>query len=130
MRKIASPDAVYFLLVFGTGFVLGIVRTLWIVPRIGVRAAELAEMPLMLVASWAAALWVTRGFALRPSLGTRLGTGLLALALLLGAELTLTYWLLGFTLPQYLASRDRVSGTAYLVSLAAFAVMPALVRRG
>ena len=130
MKQIASAALAYFLLVFGTGFVLGVVRTLWLVPRIGVRDAELAEMPVMLAASWAAALWVTRRFALQPSLSTRLGTGVLALTLTVCAELSLTYWLRGFTLSQYLASRDPVSGTAYLVSLAAFAAMPALVRRG
>ena len=129
MKKIASAALAYFLLVFGTGFVLGVVRTLWLVPRIGVRDAELAEMPVMLAASWAEALWVTRRFALQPSLSTRLGTGILALALTLCAELSLTYWLRGFTLSQYLASRDPISGTAYVVTLTAFAAMPSLVGR-
>jgi hypothetical protein len=36
--------------VFGTGFVLGPIRVLWAVPRLGERVAELMEAPLMLVA--------------------------------------------------------------------------------
>ena len=40
--------AIYFALVFGAGCVLGPVRILWLVPRVGTRAAELIEMPIML----------------------------------------------------------------------------------
>src|SRR5579883_2596395 len=47
----------YFALVFGTGFVLGTVRTLWIVPRLGDRTAELLEAPVMLAVIVAAARW-------------------------------------------------------------------------
>lgn len=36
-----KPAAAYFSLVFGAGFVLSVVRTLWIVPRVGTRTAEL-----------------------------------------------------------------------------------------
>lgn len=55
-----KPGIAYFAIVFGTGFALGTVRTLWIVPRIGVRTAELLESPLMLVAIVFAAGWTSR----------------------------------------------------------------------
>ena len=42
----------YFLVVFSSGFMLGIIRILWVVPRFGNRAAELMEMPLMLMVNW------------------------------------------------------------------------------
>ena len=41
----------YFALMFAAGFVLGTVRSRWIVPRLGVRTAELMEAPIMLVVS-------------------------------------------------------------------------------
>jgi hypothetical protein len=47
--QILKAGALYFALVFGAGFVLGTVRTLWVVPRIGTRMAELLEEPIMLV---------------------------------------------------------------------------------
>jgi hypothetical protein len=45
---VVAGGTVYFLIVFGTGFVLGIVRTPWLVPRVGVRWAALLEIPVML----------------------------------------------------------------------------------
>ena len=55
----------YFALVFGTGFLLGIIRVPFLVPRLGVRTAELIEMPFMFVAILFAARYVVRRFALK-----------------------------------------------------------------
>jgi hypothetical protein len=122
MRLVAA-GAVYFLVVFGAGFVLGAIRVLWVVPRIGMRTAELLEMPIMLIVTVLAARWVVRRFAL-PRTFARFGMGFVALALLLGAELTLVVWVQGMTVRDYLAARDPISGTVYLVMLGVFAAMP------
>jgi hypothetical protein len=53
-----------------------------------------------------------------------LAIGIIALAFLLAAELSLTLFVQGLAFSQYLASRDAVAGVAYLLSLAAFALMP------
>lgn len=119
----------YFSLVFGAGFVLGTIRVLWLVPRVGVRAAELLEAPVMLVAIVVCARWVMGRFAHPPGWRHRLLIGALALALLLAAEFTLVLGLRGMSLGAYLASRDPVAGTAYGVMLLAFALMPLLVVR-
>ena len=42
---ILKAGVLYFALVFGAGFVLGTIRTLWVVPRVGTRKAELMETP-------------------------------------------------------------------------------------
>jgi hypothetical protein len=42
-----KPGIVYFLPVFGTGFVLRTFRVLLVVPYVGHRASELFEMPVM-----------------------------------------------------------------------------------
>jgi hypothetical protein len=57
----------------------------------------------------------------------RVAIGLIALVLMAGTELALTLLVQGLTLAQYVATRDPVSGTAYLLSLAVFALMPLLV---
>jgi hypothetical protein len=125
----ARAGLLYFLLTFGAGFALGPIRLLVLVPRIGVRAAELIEMPVMLFISYLAARWVTRRLALPPAAGPRLAMGLIALALLVTCEFTFVLRLQGLTLQDYLAHRDPVSGTAYALSLAIVALLPLTVNR-
>ena len=119
----------YFTLVFGAGFVLGTIRVLWVVPRFGERMAELMETPIMLVVTILAARWVVQRLAVARTAAKRLAVGLVALALLLVAETTGVLFLRGLTMREYFASRDPVAGTAYLVMLAVFAIMPLLVNR-
>jgi hypothetical protein len=126
MIKTTLAGLVYFALVLGTGFVLGVFRVPFLVPRIGERWAELAEMPIM-----AAAIFVSAGYILRrfPEVrlpGQSLVVGFLALTLAVCAELGLAVVLQSQTLAQYLGSRDKVSGTVYLIMLLAFALMPRL----
>jgi hypothetical protein len=59
-----KAGVLYFAFVFGAGFVLATVRTLWVVPRIGERNAELIEMPVMLTMTIAAARWIVLRFAI------------------------------------------------------------------
>jgi hypothetical protein len=116
--------AFYFAIVFGVGFVLGPLRQLWLAPRVGVRAAELLELPLMLVAIYFAARAIVRRYPQAP----RLWFGWLALGFMLVAEITLGVALTGKSVPQVLLDRDPVSGTAYYVALLIFAVMPCYSR--
>ena len=45
--NVLKAGALYFVLVFAAGFVLGIIRTIWIAPHFGTRNAELMEAPVM-----------------------------------------------------------------------------------
>jgi hypothetical protein len=127
--KNLKAGGLYFLLVFGAGFVLGPIRILWAVPRFGTRMAELLETPIMFVVILVTARWVVRRFALPPGLTRRLGMGCVALGLLLAAEFTLVLWLQGLSIREYLATRDPVSGTVYYLMLGVFAVVPLFVGR-
>ena len=80
----------------------------------------------MLAVIWFAARWVVRRFQLPPTASARLTTGLLALALLIAAELALAVLVQGQPLSDYVASRDPVSGGVYLAMLLVFAWMPRL----
>lgn len=125
--QILKAGILYFVAVFGSGFVLGIIRTLWIVPRFGTRKAELMEAPIMFVIIVVAARWVALRPGLRASPLARLAAGLFALGLLLLSEFTVVLWIRGLTIADYLASRDPVAGAVYALLLAAFALMPMLV---
>lgn len=122
--------ALYFALVFGAGFLLGSIRVPWLVPRIGERAAELLEAPWMVAAILWSARFAVRRFPSRdaPAL---LGSGVLALGMLLAVELTVVLTLRGLSLREYLEGRDPVAGAVYLALLVLFALAPwALARRG
>jgi hypothetical protein len=119
----------YFALTFGAGFLLGPLRILLLVPRVGARAAELAELPLMIIVMWLAARWAIRRFSVPFSTASRLAMGTLAFALLLAAEFCVVMPLRGLTLEQYFATRDPVSGTAYYASLVLLALMPLIASR-
>jgi hypothetical protein len=127
--RMLEAGVLYFAFVFGAGFVLGTFRTLWLVPRVGERRAELMEMPIMLVVTIFVARWIVLLFAVPPSLSVRLGMGCIALLLLLIAEFGFMLRLRRLTFREYLASRDPVAGTVYYVMLAVFAIMPLLVVR-
>jgi hypothetical protein len=118
---ILKAAAVYFALVFGTGFALGPIRILFIVPRFGVRLAELMEFPVMLVVIVLAARWLVRKFHLAAH---ALLVGFLALGSMIAFEFTLVLWLRGLTLSEYFRERDPIAGVVYYVMLLVFAAMP------
>ena len=126
MLKTILAGFVYFAIVLGTGFVLGVVRVPFIVPRIGERWAELAEMPIMAATIYFAAGYILRRFPEIHIRGRSLIVGFLALALAVCAELGLAVFLQSQTLAEYLGSRDKVSGSVYLAMLLVFAIMPKL----
>ena len=119
----------YFLFVFGVGFVLGIIRTLLVVPRLGTRTAELLEQPVMLVVFVIAAKLLTKRLAVPPAPLIRLGMGGIALFLVVVTELALPVLLMGVSVREYIGSRDPVSGAVFCANLCLFAAMPAFVTR-
>jgi hypothetical protein len=129
VKETLKAGVLYFSLVFAAGFVLGTVRTLWLVPRVGVRTAELMEAPIMLGVSILAARWVVRQASIPPLWPRRLAIGCTALGLMLLVEFTVVLWVRGMTIRGYFESRDPVSGTVYFLTLGAFAVIPMFVGR-
>ena len=127
--QVLKPGIVYFLLVFGAGFVLGTFRVFLVVPHVGHRTAELLEMPLMLLATVLAARWITRRFPGPHDSAGRGAMGGMALGLMLTGEMAVGIGLRGMTAVEVFLNRDPVSGTAYYVSLLLFAAMPWIVSR-
>lgn len=119
----------YFVLVFGAGFLFALIRIPFLVPRLGERWAELIEMPFMLAVIVIAARHVVRRAPLRSAAEAWVAGGI-GLALLLAAEVLVGVVFGNATsLRDYIAHRDPVSGSAYLLMLGVFAAMPALVQR-
>lgn len=120
--------AAYFTLVFGVGFVLGTVRTFWLLPRLGERWAELIEAPFMLIAIVLSARLVTQRFRAKRGVDYLL-SGCVALLLLLITEFSVVLGLRELSIREYIAARDPVAGMAYVFMLLIFAIMPWLVGR-
>ncbi len=127
--KILKAGISYFAVVFGAGFVLGPIRLLWLVPRVGTRTAELLEAPIMLAVIIVSCKWLVRQLEVPAGRSSRLGMGILALLFLLAAELSLVGPLQGYSIGDYLEARDPVSGTVYYLMLGLFALMPLLLGR-
>jgi hypothetical protein len=129
--KALRAGAAYFALVFAAGFVLGMLRVPFLVPRVGVRVAELLEAPVMLAVILLASRHVVRRFGLAASPYRALAAGVSALFLLIAAELLLAALLQGRPVAAYVSERDPVSGSVYLACLLLYALMPWLhARRG
>ena len=126
MPKTIRAALLYFAIVLGTGFVLGMFRVPLLVPRIGERWAELAEMPIMAAVIFFSAGYILRRYPKIRSPRRSLAAGFLALALSVAAELGLAVVLQSQTVAEFIKSRDKVSGSVYIGLLLVFAVMPRL----
>jgi len=121
--------ASYWAVVFALGFVLGTVRVLWVIPRVGLVPANLLELPLILAASWFAAGWLVRRFALKAG-GEALAVGALAFAILMAAESALAGVLSGQSPAQWLAGLSEPHAVLGLAGQVVFALMPWWRARG
>ena len=116
MRRIKA-SVLYFAMVLGTGFILGVLRVPFLVPRLGERYAELSEMPIMFVVIVMAARYIVKRFDLPLDWAVRLQVGFLALALSVAAELLLATMIQSRSIVEYIASRVRISGAVYVLLL-------------
>ena len=119
----------YFAVVFAVGFVLGMLRTVWVAGWVGETTAELFEAPLMVAASYFAARRLVTLRCVPYTPRDRIGMGLLALLLMMGAEIALSLPVRGVTYLEYFEMRDPVGAMAYYTALALFALMPCWVVR-
>jgi len=124
-----KAGTIYFLLVFAVGWVLGPIRELWLVPHLGRTTGLLFEAPLMVIAMILAAGWVLRRLYVPYALNARLAVGLVALAILLVAELAGVRWMRRISIQEYLAGYATPSGLISLLLFLLFAAMPSLVER-
>lgn len=120
--------ASYFALIFMLGFALGTLRVMWLAPMVGEVAAVLAELPVMLTASYFAARWLTRRFDITSHRDAALMGGT-AFALLMLAEAILSRALSGTGIAEWFAALFSVPGLYGLAGQIGFGVMPLGARR-
>jgi hypothetical protein len=124
MGRAIKAGAVYFLLLYVIGFLLGATRELLLAPRFGVVVASALEALPMLAAIFHFAPLIARRFDIPPKSGGRVLMGFSGLTLLIGAEIAMTRAMRGLSPEQWLAHFASVEGVIYAALLAAFAAMP------
>jgi hypothetical protein len=119
----------YFAIVFGLAFLLGMVRTIFIAPRVGALAAVLIETPVILFISWRAAGWCIRRFSVGARGSDRATMGLVAFGLLMIVETALSTLLFGRSPGQQWAAYATPAGAVGLLAQAIFGLIPLLSAR-
>lgn len=127
--SVTGAAVLYFLLVFGVGFLLGPIRVLFLEPRLGPVAAVLCEAPLLLLAIYRAARWVPRFLGVRRDAGSLLLVGVGALALQQIADVVVGFGLRGMSLAEQLARMRTTEGMIYVALLIVYAAMPLVADR-
>jgi len=125
MRIIAAA-VLYFLVVFGVGFVLGPVRVYWLQRQLGETMATLCEAPFLLIAMVLAARWLPKVLRLKTHITSLVAMGIGALFLQQLADFAVGRFLRGITPAQQISHLARPAGLIYATLVIIFAVMPLL----
>ena len=89
MFRTTEAGALYAVMVFLIGFIVGTIRVLLLVPRLGETTAVIVEAPMMLAASWFVCCWCVGRLSVRRTVPARSLMGLVAFVVLMSAEVGL-----------------------------------------
>lgn len=124
MNNPLRAGATYFAVIFALGFVLGTIRVLVLLPRVGETTAVLLEGPLILTASWFACRFLIKTFRVAPAFAARLLMGASALALLLFAEFGLGVYGFNRSVAEHFAHYATTPGALGLAGQVVFGLFP------
>lgn len=128
MSRPVRAGLVYFAIVFAAGFVLGTLRVLVVVPRIGELSAVVAELPILLGVSWIACGHAIRRSEVGATSDARGTMGLVAFGVLMAAEFLLASVGFGRSPAEHLSRYAEPAQALGLAGQMAFGAMP-LFRR-
>lgn len=126
MIRVLWSGFLYFAAVFSIGFGFGVIRTLWLVPRLGELASVLTELPIILSLAWVISDRLITRLSVPPQWQIRLGMGAIAFTLLMLAEAALSFWLLGNSVTEHLAGYRSFPGALGLAGQITFTFFPLL----
>lgn len=121
-----KAGAIYFMIVFGLGFLLGTIRVLVLVPQFGEVVSTIIEGPFMLGASWIVSGVLIKRFSIKARLPDRLIMGGFAFLLIMIAELALGILLFDRTIHSHFDHYATLAGGLGLAGQVMFAAFPAL----
>jgi hypothetical protein len=118
-----KAGALYAIVVFSIGFILGTIRVLLLAPRLGETTAVIIEAPIMLAASWFVCRWCVDWLNVRRTVPVRSLMSLVGFAVLMSAEVGLGA-VLGRSLADQLATYGSAAGAIGLAAQVIFAMFP------
>ena len=121
--RAAKAGALYAVIVFLIGFILGTIRVLLLAPRLDETIAVIVELPMMLAASWFVCRWCVERLDVRRTVPARLLMGLAALLVLMSAELGLAA-VFGRSVVDQLAAYGSPAGAIGLAAQVIFCHIP------
>ncbi len=119
----------YALGIFALGFVLGTIRTLVLVPRIGALAGVLIEIPIMLTSAFFYSRWLIARQNVIAKFGTLLSGGLLAFAILMCLEYGLGVLVFKQSTASFFSNMKTLPGALGLAAQVVFGLVPVLHSR-
>jgi hypothetical protein len=125
LLRATEAGAFYAVIVFLIGFILGSIRVLLVVPRLGEMIAVIIEAPLILAASWFVCRWCVKRLNVTRTVPTRSLMGLVAFLVLMSAEVGLGA-VLGRSLVDQLAAYGSAAGAIGLAAQVIFATFPVI----
>jgi hypothetical protein len=81
-----KAGALYAIVVFSIGFILGTIRVLLLAPRLGETIAVIVEAPVILAVSWFVCRWCVGRLDVRRTVSARSLMGLVAFLVLMSVE--------------------------------------------
>jgi hypothetical protein len=123
--RATKAGALYAIVVFMIGFILGAIRVLLLIPRLGETIAVIIEAPIILVASWFVCLWCVDRFDVRRTVPARSLMGLVALLVLMSVEVGLGA-VFGRSLMDQVAAYISPPGAIGLAAQMTFAMFPVI----
>jgi hypothetical protein len=126
MSNAIRAGFLYFVAVFGIGFLLGTIRVLVLIPMLGELVSTLIELPVILGAAWLVSARLTDWLHVASEGWAPLTMGGIAFGLLMVAELGLSVWLFGGTVQEHFAGYLSLPQAVGLAGQAAFALFPLL----
>ena len=117
--------AVYAIIVFLIGFILGTIRVLLLAPRLGETIAVIVEAPVILAASWFVCRWCVDRLEVRRTVSARSLMGLVAFLVLMSVEVGMGA-MFGRSLVDQLDSYGYSPGAIGLAVQVIFAMFPVL----
>jgi hypothetical protein len=118
--------ALYFVLVFIVGLLLGPPRVIWLEPWLGKVIAVILEAPFLLAAMWFAARVAPKWVGVRGGWISYVAIGGAALLLQQMADLAVGFGFRGMNFADQLAYFATPAGIIYMLTLIVFALMPLL----